>query len=203
MISGAPGAELIERATMFGPLLNADPTFEPVWRAFLSEWGQEPELPQYLALAELARHLIAQLDRGDTSRFEAVFTVVERWHLEGEHYVREAATVGLLECLQNTGLHKGRTKPADFLEWLRPESRMWWDRLEQFWDGDTRALNPNFTLRVYRGTLRAARSHPGPREQAIEALSGLMVEHDGASATVTDSEGREIYCLHRSVGPKA
>jgi len=125
---------------MFEPMLAADPTFEPAWREFVEEWADEPDLPQYLALADFARHLIARLERGETAVFESVFEVVERWHLEGEHYVREAATVGLLESLQNTNLHEGATCPDDFVRWLRPETRRWWDKLERFWGGDVMAL---------------------------------------------------------------
>lgn len=89
-------------------------------------------MPEYLALAALARHLIACLQAGDTGRFGNVFDVVERWHLEGEHYVKQAATVGLLEDLQNENLHD-TTKPTDFLPWLRPESKRYWDKVERFW----------------------------------------------------------------------
>jgi len=59
------------------------------------------DLPLYLALGDFAWHLIGMLERGETASLPAVFAAVERLHAEGEHYVREAATVGLLEALQN------------------------------------------------------------------------------------------------------
>jgi len=124
---------VITRAVMFDPLLAAAPSFLPVWEQFLAEYSTEPELPEYLACADLARHLIAQLGKGDTGRFDEVFDVVEAWHLKGDAYVRQAAAIGLLEDLQNTNLHKS-TQPAEFLPWLRPESRRWWDKVEAFWD---------------------------------------------------------------------
>jgi hypothetical protein len=83
-------------------------------------------------LADLAHHLIGQLEAGATNRFEAVFDVVERWHVEGDDYVREAATVGLLEDLQNASLHTA-TSPDDFVPWLRPETRRWWQKVDAFW----------------------------------------------------------------------
>jgi hypothetical protein len=38
-------ANLITNATMFGPLLEADPSFIPTWKAFAEEWKDESQLP--------------------------------------------------------------------------------------------------------------------------------------------------------------
>jgi len=127
---------MITRDDMFIPVVRADPTFGPTCENFLREWREEPEAPQYLLLADLARHLIGQLALGDSSRFDAVFDVVERWHIEGDQHVREAATVGLLEDLQNLNLHM-TTKPEQFIRWLRPTSRRYWDKIEAFWRDGT------------------------------------------------------------------
>ena len=126
------GQNLITRESMFEPLLQADRSFAPLWRAFLEEWKDEREPPLYLALANAARHLVGQLKAGDTEKFQAVFDVVERWHLEGDTYVRTAASLGLLEDLQNTSLHEG-TSPTAFEPWLRPESRRWWNKVDGYW----------------------------------------------------------------------
>ena len=124
---------MISRDEMFRPLLQADPTFQATWDAFLAKWQDEPDpAPLYLALGDLARHLVRRLETGDTAVFDAVFDVVERWHTEGDASVREAATVGLLEDLQNLNLHR-TTRPEAFLPWLRPESRRWWDKVDAFW----------------------------------------------------------------------
>ncbi len=122
-----------DRSNMFEPLLKADPTFCAKWDAFRAEWQLEDhELPLYLALSDLARHLIVNLEAGDTDRFDAVFDVVERWHISGDAYVTEAATIGLVEDLQNTNLYS-TARPEDFLPWLRPETREWWAKVEEFW----------------------------------------------------------------------
>ena len=113
-------------------VLKADPTFGPAWLGWVIEWADEPEAPGYAALGLLADHLVAQLARGETARFPAVFDVVERWHVEGDQYVRVAATIGLLEGLQNTSRHE-RTRPGDFEPWLQPVSRMFWDKVARFW----------------------------------------------------------------------
>ncbi len=122
---------------MFETLLAADPSFQPDWNAFLDHWRDEPgPLPLYLALGDLSRHLARQLERGETKAFDAVFDVVERWHLEGDPYVRKAATIGLLENLQNDNFYvTGR--PEQFLPWLRPESLRYWRKVEAFWEHGT------------------------------------------------------------------
>jgi len=113
-------------------MLEACPSFRPAWHAFLQEWRSDEDKPLYLALGDLARHLIAMLAARDTAGLVAAFDVVERWHLEGDGYVREAATVGLLEDLQNENLH-ATTAPADLERFLRPESLKWWRKVDRFW----------------------------------------------------------------------
>lgn len=125
---------MIARDEMLPLVVAADLTFAPAWQRFLDEWGKETELPLYLALGDLADHLILQLDRGDTDRFPAVFDVVERWIVDGDAYVVNAAVVGLLETIQNICSHG--TKSADrFLPWLEPKSKAAWEDLNSFWHG--------------------------------------------------------------------
>jgi hypothetical protein len=144
--------ELITRSDMFEPLLVADPSFRSRWDTFLAEWSEEEEtkedgLPLYLALNSLAEHLIQRLGAGDSGGFDAVFDVVERWHVEGDAYVSEAASIGLLESLQNQlggndrryRTRKG-VRASDVERWLQPETRKWWDKLYRFWGGDDRTL---------------------------------------------------------------
>lgn len=134
MLEGNDNATLLEivRSNMFEPLLEADPSFRGVWEAFQEEYQSEGELPLYLALTEFARHLIQKLETDNTHQFDAVFDVVERWHINGDRYVQEAATIGLLEDLQNHNLHR-ITRPEDFVLWLRPETLKWWIKVHEFW----------------------------------------------------------------------
>jgi len=125
---------VIKKDQMFSPLLDACPSFRPVWEKFIGEWKEEKEgLPIYLALSEVAQHLILLLQRGKTESFPRIFQIVEQWHTEGDSYVKEAATVGLLEDLQNSNLHEN-TEPEQFRRFLGPESEKWWDKLNEFWE---------------------------------------------------------------------
>ena len=126
---------MITKEEMFTPILAACPAFQAEWELFLEERQDTSEgSPYYLALSELARHLIGLLERNETEAIGAVFRVVEDWHLKGDQFVREAATVGLLEDLQNTNLHQGGTKPDDFLPYILPETKFWWLKVVDFWE---------------------------------------------------------------------
>jgi hypothetical protein len=124
-----------DHLNMFEPLLKAAPSFQKKWDAFHEKYSSEGELPLYLVLGDLADHLIHDLELGNTRRFDAIFGVVERWHIGGDPYVKEAATVGLLEDLQNGHLHR-RTRPEDFLPWLQPQTLKWWAKVHEFWTED-------------------------------------------------------------------
>jgi len=117
-------------------LVQACPSFEPEWQRFRDEWRDEDELPLYLSLGEFACHIINLLSRGDTARFPAIFNTVERLHVDGDDYVREAVTIGVLESLQNLNLHS-TTEPEQFRPFLRPNSERWWNKLYDFWEKGT------------------------------------------------------------------
>ncbi len=124
---------MIVKDDMMGVLLDACPSFQPSWEAWLAEWAESADDPPlYLALAEFARHLIGMLERSVTVSFPAIFAAVERLQLDGEHFVREAAIVGLLEDLQNLNLHTA-TEPEQFRPFLGPKSAAAWDELYGFW----------------------------------------------------------------------
>jgi hypothetical protein len=125
---------MLAKDDMMPVLLDACPSFATPWQEFLAEWRGDDHLPLYTALGDLARHLIGLVERGETNELPAVFRVVERWHLEGDEYVREAATVGLLEDLQNLNLHENGTNPAQFRALLGPESLRCWDELAASWE---------------------------------------------------------------------
>jgi len=114
-------------------LLAACPSFRAAWEAYRAEPTYEADL-LYVDLGELAHHLVELMRRGATDEFPAVFDGVERLHVEGDDFVKEAATIGLLEGIQNVAGNSG-VEPARFVPYLKPESARWWAELEAFWDG--------------------------------------------------------------------
>lgn len=138
----------IKKEHMFEPLLEACPSFLPIYKEFLSEWQEDEDtklegLPYYLALGDLAHHLIELLKVRNTKSFSKVFEVVETWHVEGTNYVKEAATIGLLEGIQNIASHDKSINSEDFLFWLGPISKESWHKLNQFWNRVLEESNRN------------------------------------------------------------
>lgn len=88
----------------------------PAWTEFLSELQRHDqmhsrELPLFLTLNALARHLGHLLQAGDTETFGEVFSIVERWHVDGDAYMQKAAIVGLLEDLHNPANTGAKSPP--------------------------------------------------------------------------------------------
>lgn len=126
-----PHKGVITKEDMILLLVEASPRFSPQWREFQSEWKDDKEgLPYYVCLGNFARYLSEKLKQGDIEDFPAIFRVIERLHMEGDGYVREAATIGLLEDIQNISDESA----VKFVPYLGPETKRWWDKLNDFWE---------------------------------------------------------------------
>lgn len=133
---------MIDEKDMIPLLVEASPSFADSWTTFLAEREDEPSLPYYTALGEFARHMCGLVEAGDELALKRIFDVIERLHIEGSPYVKEAATVGLLEDLQNTNLHLQSTSPGQFERYLLPESAKWWWKVRAFWK-EGRTITPD------------------------------------------------------------
>jgi hypothetical protein len=116
-------------------LLKACPSFESYWLEYLNEsYGPGDEQLLYIDLGEFSQHLVSLFMQGNTSEFTSVFKVVELLHTDGDDYVKEAATIGLLESIQNVS-GNNQIDPEVFTQYLGIESLDWWRRLNDFWNG--------------------------------------------------------------------
>ena len=116
-------------------LIAACPSFEKPW----DEYRSQPEFEEalvYVHLGEYARHLVTLWREGRQAELHRAFAVVEQLHVEGDGYVQEAATIGLLEDLQSSAGHD-RIDPDVFRPFLGPQSTYWWDALNRFWSGES------------------------------------------------------------------
>ena len=127
---------MIDRVAMMESIIVACPGFAPTFDAFLAEWADETELPYYLALGDFSRYLIQLLANDERDELTMAFKMLERLHVDGNKYVREAATIGILENLQNSNLHE-RTEPDQFLKFLGPVSLKFWHKVTDFWENGT------------------------------------------------------------------
>jgi hypothetical protein len=116
---------MIVRDDVLAPLTEACPGIVARLRA---ADDLDEELP-YIAAASFARALLARLDEDD-DEVDAAFRSIERLHIEGDHYVRELATIGFLESLHTP---ENPALMAACERRLGPESRRWWRGLIAFW----------------------------------------------------------------------
>jgi hypothetical protein len=120
---------MITKEQVIPLLLNASPSFTERWKAHRAFYEEELLYP---GLGEFAHHLVELHKANRIDEFPAVFNVIERMHLEGGHNVREAATIGMLEGIQNVAGNSG-IEPEEFVQYLEPESLKWWRQLNDFW----------------------------------------------------------------------
>src|SRR5262245_37547215 len=88
----------------------------------------------YVTLGDFARHLLQLQRQGRTAEFSSVARAIERLHVEGDHSVREVATIGLLEGIQNVWGNEAES----FVQHLLPVSAKWWQSLNDFWSGKSK-----------------------------------------------------------------
>jgi hypothetical protein len=123
---------MITKEQMLPMLVESCPSFADKWHEHQQEYSDEENYLPYIALGEFARHLISLDRQNQTAEFGNVFETVERLHLEGEQYVREAVTIGLLEALQNNL----KDDAEKFVKYLKPKSLKWWNELNKFWNSE-------------------------------------------------------------------
>ena len=112
-------------------LVDACPSFAGGWAEHVAEHGQDLA---YVAAGSFARHLLKLHEAGTVSEFAAVAAVVERLHGEGSPWVKEFATIGILEGVQNVWSHR-TSDPEQFRQLLGSESQRYWQSLNDFWSG--------------------------------------------------------------------
>jgi hypothetical protein len=123
---------MITKEQVMPILLSACPSFTGKW-AEHSAYREDENL-LYIDLGEFSRHLVELHKANQVEEFPVVFDAIEKLHYEGDDYVKEAMTIGLLEGIQNNAEHS-KINPEEFTQYLRPQSAKWWKQLNGFWGG--------------------------------------------------------------------
>jgi hypothetical protein len=111
--------------------LAACPGMLPAWAKHVEFWGQD-ERGAYNDMTVIARYLVDCCERGQVGEFPAAFALLERCLAEGDDRAREAATIGIIEDIQNIASHRPFGAEA-FTPWLQPLSRSAWDKVAAWW----------------------------------------------------------------------
>jgi hypothetical protein len=124
---------MIHRDEVIALLLEACPSYRTRWEEYRADPDFDAEL-LYVHLGDFADHVVSLLAQGDGSELSSVARELEHLHVDGDGSVKEAATIGLLEGIQNIAGHRGvSTKGLE--DALGVETRRWWHSLNAFWSG--------------------------------------------------------------------
>jgi len=127
---------LITKSQVMSLLVEACPSYADRFQRYLSDnYDDGDERFLYCELGDFADHLCDLLELGSDSEFTDVFAVIESLHIDGDDFVREAATIGMLEGIQNVSSWRESISPNDFEKYLGVTSRKWWNELNGFWQG--------------------------------------------------------------------
>lgn len=110
--------------------LEACPSFGEKWNEHRALYADEQLL--YVDMSEFAHHLVELYKSNQTTEFRTIFDTIERLQIDGDHYVKEAATIGMLEGIQNVASNNG-VDPRVFVPYLGTESIKGWGALNDFW----------------------------------------------------------------------
>lgn len=125
----------ISKSEVMELILQACPSYRKQWDEYIQknyESGDEQLI--YIDLSDFATHFVELYKKNKLSEFPAVFDVIELLHVSGDDFVKEAASIGLLEDLQNR-LLSNEINTNVFIQYLKPQSLKWWNYLNDLWDG--------------------------------------------------------------------
>jgi len=88
----------------------------------------------YTTLAELARYILKSFKEKETDKLRESFRVIDDIFNEGDAYVKEAITIGLLETLQNNISWEKNIKQEEFSPYLPKTLKEKWDQIIDFWE---------------------------------------------------------------------
>lgn len=128
---------MIQRNHVIERLIKACPSFNPKWEEHLQDiWDRTSETILYTDLTEFARHLIELVKKNELDAYDDIFCEIEHLLREGEPFVQEAITIGLLEDFQNFLLSSNYE--FDIIEkFIKPETKRQWNAIIKMWDGGT------------------------------------------------------------------
>jgi hypothetical protein len=125
---------MINKKTVFPTIIEAIPSFAPIWEDYKNEWSEEneDELPYYGCILELALYVIELYKNKKIEEVKSVFEVIEKIILNSDHETQEMMHVGFLEDLQNFSF-RAKIKESEIEALLLPESKFWWNKVYDFW----------------------------------------------------------------------
>jgi len=107
------------------------PGLKSDWDRHLEFWGDE-ERGTFNDMAVIAHYLVACYEQQQLNEFPAAFSLLERCFADGDDQAKEAATIGIIEDIQNISSNR-EFGPQVFESWLGPQTKKAWDQLAAAW----------------------------------------------------------------------
>ena len=102
------------------------------------------DLP-YIVAGDFARFLLDAFRENNLVLVKRGLTFIENLHASDDEKVRELATVGYLEDIQNVWGNNG-VDPELIFPMLGKESKKWWMELNKFWDGQINYIGETYAI---------------------------------------------------------
>ncbi len=100
------------------------------------------ELP-YIVAMDFSVYLLNLYQNNETSELADGLNFIEHLHHSQHHKVKELATIGYLEAIQNIWGNHG-VDPEAIFEYLGVESKKWWIELRKFWRGEIKYVGETY-----------------------------------------------------------
>ncbi|MDQ2088211.1 hypothetical protein RBH29_17445 [Herbivorax sp. ANBcel31] len=134
---------MISKKQIIELIIDACPSYKSRWEEYCSNsYNDGEEMLLYVDVSDFVQHIINLYKKNDLKEFDKVFDLIELLHINGDEYVKELATIGILESMQNLCLNSD-LNPEIFVQYLKAESKKWWDSLNDFWSGKSKYVGEN------------------------------------------------------------
>ena len=121
---------------VFETLISTDNVLKEVFDNYIKDEYKDnkDERLNYFDIAEISRYLIDRLKNRQTENFDAFFDAVENILNNCDTEIENLIVIGLYEGIQNIGGPEINYYTS-FDKWLKPVSKLKWEKLIDFWEG--------------------------------------------------------------------
>lgn len=123
---------MITKDNLLECILKRSDDFKEHLETHNPDWKEEGD---YTALAEYARYILSLYKENKEEQIKENFRLIGEVFDEGDQYVKEAVTIGLLETLQNNISWEKDIKGEVFLPLLSEALKNEWKKVGDFWEG--------------------------------------------------------------------
>jgi hypothetical protein len=129
--------EPINRDLSLEMLISVFPDLKLQWERYtkLEYQAYNEERLDYVDIGEIINYLVEKKKCNDTSQFDEFFNRLEAILDNGDGYTKDLMVFGLLEGIQNVSGFDVNCY-AGFDEWMKPKTKVAWEQLIKFWEGN-------------------------------------------------------------------